>query len=266
MKKIKISELPLYSSLKGLFTIGTDANNRSVKVSLEFVEEKTTEAVKNAETATAAANKATEAAKTATSETQTATKNANTATEAANTATKNADAATAAAKTATTNADAATAAAKTATTNADNATAAAKTATVEADAATAAAKTATAEAKQATTDVLAAFAGLVPSSLTVRYNERLTLGNIQPVYITAELLPEGTLKNVLFLSDNKAVTVNPGGRVQIVGKGRSVIHVIPTCNTAIAKTIAVTVEEPTMRLVNTRSQMRFTQSGGIRLN
>lgn len=266
MKKIKISELPLYSSLKGLFTIGTDANNRSVKVSLEFVEEQTTEAVKSAETATDAANKATEAAKTATNATETATKNAVAATEAANTATKNADAATAAAKTATTNADAATAAAKTATTNADNATAAAKTATVEADAATAAAKTATAEAKQATTDVLAAFAGLVPSSLTVRYNERLTLGNIQPVYITAELLPEGTLKNVLFLSDNKAVTVNPDGRVQIVGKGRSVIHVIPTCNTAIAKTIAVTVEEPTMRLVNTRSKMRFTQSGGIRLN
>lgn len=238
MKKIKISELPLYSSLKGLFTIGTDANNRSVKVSLEFVEEQTTEAVKNAETATAAANKATEAAKTATSETQTATKNANKATEAANKATKNADAATAAAKTATT----------------------------EAQAATGEAKTATDAANKATSDVLAAFAGLIPSSLTVKYNERLTLGNIQPVYITAELLPEGTLKNVIFLSDNKAVTVNPDGRVQIVAKGRSVIHVIPTCNTAIAKTIAVTVEEPTMRLVNTRSQMRFTQSGGIRLN
>lgn len=196
MKKIKISELPLYSSLKGLFTIGTDANNRSVKVSLEFVEEKTTEAVKNAETATDAAN----------------------------------------------------------------------TATAEAQAATGEAKTATAAANKATSDVLAAFAGLIPSSLTVKYNERLTLGNIQPVYIKAELQPEGTLKNVIFLSDNKAVTVNPDGRVQIVAKGRSVIHVIPTCNTAIAKTIAMTVEEPTMRLVNTRSQMRFTQSGGIRLN
>ena len=114
--------------------------------------------------------------------------------------------------------------------------------------------------------MLAAFAGLIPSSLTVKYNERLTLGNIQPVYIKAELQPEGTLNNVIFLSDNKAVTVNPDGRVQIVAKGRSVIHVIPTCHTAIAKTIAVTVEEPTMRLVNTRSQMRFTQSGGIRLN
>lgn len=224
MKKIKISELPLYSSLKGLFTIGTDANNRSVKVSLEFVEEKTTEAVKNAETATAAA------------------------------------------KTATTNADAATAAAKTATTEAEKATDAVNTATAEAQAATGEAKTATAAANKATSDVLAAFAGLIPSSLTVKYNERLTLGNIQPVYIKAELQPEGTLKNVIFLSDNKAVTVNPDGRVQIVAKGRSVIHVIPTCNTAIAKTIAMTVEEPTMRLVNTRSQMRFTQSGGIRLN
>ncbi|WP_416996029.1 hypothetical protein [Alistipes putredinis] len=256
----------MYSSLKGLFTIGTDANNRSVKVSLEFVEEQTTEAVKNATTATEAANKATEAAKTATSETQTATKNANTATEAANTATKNADAATAAAKTATTNADTATDAAKAATTEAEKATDASKTATAEAQAATGEAKTSTAAANKATSDVLAAFAGLVPSSLTVKYNERLTLGNIQPVYINAELQPEGTLKNVLFLSDNKAVTVNPDGRVQIVAKGRSVIHVIPTCNTAIAKTIAVTVEEPTMRLVNTRSQMRFTQSGGIRLN
>lgn len=52
MKKIKITELPLYSSLKGLFTIGTDKDNRSVKVSLEFVEEKTNTAVENAETAT----------------------------------------------------------------------------------------------------------------------------------------------------------------------------------------------------------------------
>src|SRR5574344_871463 len=32
MRKIKISELPLYSSLVGLFTIGTDNQNRSVKV------------------------------------------------------------------------------------------------------------------------------------------------------------------------------------------------------------------------------------------
>ena len=58
MKKIKISELPLYQSLKGLFVMGTDVNNRSVKVNLEFIESETTKAVKDADTATAAAAKA----------------------------------------------------------------------------------------------------------------------------------------------------------------------------------------------------------------
>lgn len=48
MKKIKISELPLYSSLKGLYTLGTDSANRSVKVSMEFVEDTATEVTKAA--------------------------------------------------------------------------------------------------------------------------------------------------------------------------------------------------------------------------
>ena len=39
MKKIKISELPVVSSLIGLFTIGVDNQNRSVAVSLEFVQD-----------------------------------------------------------------------------------------------------------------------------------------------------------------------------------------------------------------------------------
>lgn len=37
MKKIKLSDLPICASLKGLFTLGTDANNRSVRVPLEFI-------------------------------------------------------------------------------------------------------------------------------------------------------------------------------------------------------------------------------------
>ena len=44
MKKLKISELPICSTLAGLFTIGVDNLNRSVKVSLQFVEDKVTEA------------------------------------------------------------------------------------------------------------------------------------------------------------------------------------------------------------------------------
>ena len=81
MKKIKISELPLCSTLKGLFTIGTDSQNRSVKVSLQFVEDKTNTAVANAETATAAANTAKKNADTATANAQKATENAVTATK-----------------------------------------------------------------------------------------------------------------------------------------------------------------------------------------
>ena len=37
MKKIKISELPLYTSVDGLYTIGADNQNQSVKVPLDFV-------------------------------------------------------------------------------------------------------------------------------------------------------------------------------------------------------------------------------------
>ena len=48
MKKLKISELPICSTLAGLFTIGVDNLNRSVKVSLQFVEDKVTEAVSKA--------------------------------------------------------------------------------------------------------------------------------------------------------------------------------------------------------------------------
>ena len=62
MKKIKLSELPLYQSLKGLFTIGTNENNESVRVPLEFIEKSTNEANDAAESANNAAKNANEAA------------------------------------------------------------------------------------------------------------------------------------------------------------------------------------------------------------
>lgn len=277
MRKIKISELPLYSSLKGLFTIGTDNQNRSVKVSLEFVEKTTNEAaeyakthtdtaVANADAATAAANtaaalanqKAT-AAQTATDACNTATTNANDATAAANTATTNAVAATEAAVTAKQNADAATAEATAATGLANTAADGATTAKQNADAAT---ETAT----NATTSVLAAYAKLIPSGLTVICLKRITLGNLAEKFIKAVLAPEGTMHNVLFISDNKAVSVAPDGRISVQGKGISTVHIIPTCNTALAKSVVIEVGDPTMRLVNTRNCLRFTSSGALRFN
>lgn len=55
LKKIKISELPLADTLKGLYTIGLDALNQSVKVSLEFVEKAANKAMEAADKATKAA-------------------------------------------------------------------------------------------------------------------------------------------------------------------------------------------------------------------
>lgn len=242
MKKIKISELPLYSSLKGLFTIGTDANNRSVKVSLEFVEQQTTQAVTNAKEATDAAN---------------------TAAAAANTAKKNADTATAAAKTATTNAIKAKEDADEATEDAQEATTAANEATAAAQEATEAAQEATEEAVNATDNVLLTLGRLVPTGMTVESVTRLTVGNVKPNYIKAALSPASAMKNVIFISDNKAITVGTDGRITIVGTGKSTVHVIPTCNTALAKTLLIEVVAPALRKVNS-SSLRLTQSGALR--
>ena len=89
MKKISISQLPLGTTLKGLFTLGTDENNNSVKVSLTFVQE----AADNANKAASDANTATNAANKATSDANTATNAANKAASDANKATSDAIAA-----------------------------------------------------------------------------------------------------------------------------------------------------------------------------
>lgn len=67
-KKKKISELPLVSSLVGLYTIGVDAANRSVKVSLEWMKtaaDDLTDAITDANNAATKANSKANAAQTA---------------------------------------------------------------------------------------------------------------------------------------------------------------------------------------------------------
>ena len=288
MEKIKISELPLFNSLRGLFTIGTDSANRSVKVSLEFVEDKTNEAVIKA-------HEATYAALSAKAETEEATSNAQDATEKANTATSNAEEAARMAAEATEDAvratgkadsaaayatktadDAAEYAKKTAddasmqstkaaeeakkaTENAEKATEGAILATVEAEDVTIA-------AQMATEKTLATLAKLIPSGLTVSYMERITLGNVAVNHIDARLEPEGTMPNILYISDNKAVKTDHQGRIFVLGLGASEVQVIPACNTALAKTIIIRVEAPTLRMVNTRNMLRLTSGGALRTN
>nr|UWF86673.1 MAG: hypothetical protein [Bacteriophage sp.] len=221
--KRRISELPLCETFKGLFTIGVDALNHSVKVSLEFID-KTVSTLK--------------------SSVETAVKNAETATLSANTAAGNAN---------------------TATSNANAATNATLKATEDCTAATGAANEATEECREIieTASNLEAL-GLFPTSMTLSYPAKLTRNN-KVARINAVLHPERVYQNVICLGDNKAVSVTPDGLLQVIGKGVSVIHVIPTCNVALYRTIQIEVIEPTIRLV-TRQSIRFTSNGKFRLN
>lgn len=266
MKKVKISELPLYNSLKGLFTLGTDKDNHSVKVSLEFIETQTSEASKKA---TDAAVLATSAAQNADTKATQAGQAATTATNAAGVANKAAQVAT----TAATNADTATNQTlkakqdtETATAQAQAATAAANNSKENADGATSNAQDATADAIKATAELRNFLGTILPTALSVEPVHRLTLGNVCPIRINAVLSPSGVRQNIIYISDNKAVTVAPDGRLTIVGGGRSVVQIIPTINTALAKVIEVEVGAPTVRLVNTRTRIRLTASGAFRLN
>lgn len=273
VKKIKISALPLADTLVGLYTIGVNALNKSVKVSLEFLKT----AADKANDAATAANKAKTAAETATEAAKTATKNANTATEAANTAAKNAtDKATAAdtaAKNANTKADAANKAAGAATTAANTANSKAALADQKATAADNAANLAgeTAEEARATIvrleELEKSLVGqykMIPTGMNLDYPPRITFRNTVPRRITYELLPTNTGRNVLFLGDDNAVSVQPDGSLTVNRTGISKIHVIPSENTSIYRTIQITVAEPELRRVKSNS-LRLMGNGSFRL-
>lgn len=273
VKKIKISALPLADTLVGLYTIGVNALNKSVKVSLEFLKT----AADKANDAATAANKAKTAAETATEAAKTATKNANTATEAANTAAKNAtDKATAAdtaAKNANTKADAADKAAGAATTAANTANSKAALADQKATAADNAANLAgeTAEEARATIvrleeleESLVGQYKMIPTGMNLDYPPRITFRNTVSRRITYELLPTNTGRNVLFLGDDNAVSVQPDGSLTVNRTGISKIHVIPTENTSIYRTIQITVAEPELRRVKSNS-LRLMGNGSFRL-
>lgn len=273
VKKIKISALPLADTLVGLYTIGVNAMNKSVKVSLEFLKT----AADKANDAATAANKAKTAAETATEAAKTATKNANTATEAANTAAKNAtDKATAAdtaAKNANIKADAADKAAGAATTAANTANSKAALADQKATAADNAANLAgeTAEEARATIvrleeleESLVGQYKMIPTGMNLDYPPRITFRNTVPRRITYELLPTNTGRNVLFLGDDNAVSVQPDGSLTVNRTGISKIHVIPTENTSIYRTIQITVAEPELRRVKSNS-LRLMGNGSFRL-
>ncbi len=202
VKKIKISALPLADTLVGLYTIGVNALNKSVKVSLEFLKT----AADKANDAATAANKAKTAAETATEAAKTATKNANTATEAR----------------------------------------------------------ATIVRLEELEESLVGQYKMIPTGMNLDYPPRITFRNTVPRRITYELLPTNTGRNVLFLGDDNAVSVQPDGSLTVNRTGISKIHVIPTENTSIYRTIQITVAEPELRRVKSNS-LRLMGNGSFRL-
>lgn len=244
MKKIKISELPLFSSLKGLHTIGTDDQNRSVKVSLEFIERETEKAVTKANTASNNADAATAQAVKAKQECDTATSQANDATKKSVEATAKAVSATSKAETATGKAEASANAADEAKVNADQAASNAITVKL---------------------DIQEMLDRLVPTGLSVQYPKRLTLGNPKASVI-ADLTPPTALRNVIFISDDKAAEIDIlTGRLTPVSCGKTKVRIVPTTNVSLTKTILIEVGRPTIRLA-TKKTIRLTSGGAIRLN
>lgn len=99
--------------------------------------------------------------------------------------------------------------------------------------------------RQTMLGILAESAGrVIPLIVNVTPPRKITLGNPVTQYIKAELLPSFAVQNVLFLGDGKAVDIEPDGAVTVLGLGKSRVHVIPTENTALHKTVEVEVVRP----------------------
>lgn len=148
----------------------------------------------------------------------------------------------------------------------------AKEAAKEAEAATASANEAAQTANQAAQDCrdvidtamgLEAL-GLFPTGMTLDYPSSIVYDPKYVGYIRARLLPEKVYQNIVYLSDNRAVSVAPDGRITVIAAGESVVHVIPTCNAALYRSVLIRVLNPALRLVKSNS-LRFTSSGTLRL-
>ena len=113
-------------------------------------------------------------------------------------------------------------------------------------------------------ELQAKIAILVPSAMTVEAPKRITWGNVFPISIKAVLSPVTAMRNLIYISDNKAVEVSTDGVLTPVAKGVSRVHVIPTQNTALARTCVIEVGDPRLRL-SSLSALRFTQACGFRL-
>ena len=112
---------------------------------------------------------------------------------------------------------------------------------------------------------LTAQARQQPTSMALSYPKKITKGVYAGHRIAATLSPAGTGSNVLFLGDDKAVSVAPDGFISVNGLGKSRVYVIPTENTSIYQTIEIEVIAASLRL-NTKTQLRLLSNGNLRFN
>jgi hypothetical protein len=157
----------------------------------------------------------------------------------------------------------ATGAAKSATAKADNAATNAQAAAV----ATQAERELTEQSRgrlEAVADRAELAAAPIPDGLHVDTPAPVTLGNPVPRYISARVLPAGTLQNIIYQAYGGAAGVEPDGRILPFRPGSATVHVIPTGGTQYYKTITVQVVAPVLRL-NASGALRLDSTGNIRL-
>jgi hypothetical protein len=99
--------------------------------------------------------------------------------------------------------------------------------------------------RQTVLALMAESAGrVIPLAIEITLPGKITLGNDVQQYIRAKLLPAFAVQNVIFLGDGKAVEVEPDGSVAVLGPGKSRVHVIPTENTSLHRTVEIEVVYP----------------------
>jgi hypothetical protein len=106
-------------------------------------------------------------------------------------------------------------------------------------------------------DSISGKAKIVPESITLVYPVLITMRATEPAYIYTEILPLIAGNNVLFISDEKAVSVAPDGRITALATGISKVYVIPTEGTALYQTIQIEV-------IKGERNLRMTTSGALR--